>query len=105
MSTHQPEINKVIQDVTSTFSGIGDPTTRAIAAGEMLDAVPRLQGSLREVRQAAVNELRDAGASYADVAKALGVSRTRVQQIVEGNSDNARKRRASRTEDPNEGTT
>ena len=97
MSSHQPEINKVIGDVTGAFSGIGDPATRAKAAGEMLDAVPRLQTGLREIRQAAVNELRDAGASYADVAKVLGVSRTRVQQIVEGNSDNARKRRAERT--------
>jgi hypothetical protein len=76
----------MISSVTGTITGIGDPTDRARAAAALLAAVPRLQSGLREIRQAAVQELRAQGHSWAEVGEAIGVHRNRAQQIGEGRS-------------------
>ncbi|MFF5265400.1 hypothetical protein ACFY4C_41510 [Actinomadura viridis] len=73
-----------IQQVIGALRDISDPTDRAKATGAMLDAIPALQRALRELRQSAVRELRAQGFSHAEVAQALGVSRSRAQQIAEG---------------------
>ncbi|MEE2044389.1 hypothetical protein ABZ234_18380 [Nocardiopsis sp. NPDC006198] len=72
------------QQIINALTSIDPPEDRARAVGEMLKGVPALQRALREARQAAVLEMRAAGASHADVGAALGVSKGRAQQIAEG---------------------
>ncbi|KAB1146847.1 sigma-70 family RNA polymerase sigma factor [Streptomyces luteolifulvus] len=68
----------------------GDPTQRAKTVGAALQAIPELQHWLREIRQGAVQEMRDEGMSHADVGKELGLSRARAQQISEGRTTGKR---------------
>ncbi|MFI1485743.1 sigma-70 family RNA polymerase sigma factor [Streptomyces sp. NPDC020747] len=68
----------------------GDPIQRAKDVGKVLEAIPDLQHWLREVRQGAVQEMRNEGMSHAEVGKELGLSRARAQQIVEGRTTGKR---------------
>lgn len=68
----------------------GDPTDRAKTVGAALQAIPELQHWLREIRQGAVQEMRDDGMSHAEVGKELGLSRARAQQIAEGRTTGKR---------------
>ncbi|MER7964898.1 sigma-70 family RNA polymerase sigma factor [Streptomyces ardesiacus] len=72
------------------LSAPGDPAERAKAAGAALQAVPKLQQWLRDIRQQAVGEMRDEGMSHAEVGAVLGVSRARAQQIAEGRTTGKR---------------
>lgn len=67
-----------------------DPTERARGVGKVLEAIPALQHWLREIRQGAVQEMRSAGMSHAEVGKELGISRARAQQIAEGRTTGKR---------------
>ena len=67
------------------IAGGSDPTERAKALGEAIDAVPHLQAWLRRARQQAVAEMHEQGVgSYADIGEILGFSRARAQQIATG---------------------
>ena len=68
----------------------GNPTERAKTVGAALQAIPELQHWLREIRQGAVQEMRDEGMSHAEVGKELGLSRARAQQIAEGRTTGKR---------------
>lgn len=68
---------------------IPDPTDRARAITAMLGDVSEVHAQLRQARQAAVLEMRAGGMSHADVAAALGVTRSRAQQIAEGKTTTA----------------
>jgi hypothetical protein len=68
----------------------GNPTERAKSVGDALQAIPELQHWLREIRQGAVQEMRDEGKSHAEVGKELGLSRARAQQIAEGRTTGKR---------------
>lgn len=70
---------------------IADPTKRAKALTDALNAVPDVQNELRQARQDAVIEMRAEGMSHATVATALGISRARAQQIAEGRASGKRK--------------
>jgi DNA-directed RNA polymerase specialized sigma24 family protein len=65
---------------------IRDPGERAVEIGKVLNALPKVTKELRELRQAAVKELRDLGLTYAQIGERLGLHRNRVQQIAEGRS-------------------
>jgi predicted XRE-type DNA-binding protein len=68
---------------------IPDPTGRAKAITDALGEIADLQHQLRQARQDAVLEMRAGGMSHADVAAALGVTRSRAQQIAEGKTTTA----------------
>ena len=68
----------------------GDAAQRAKTVGTALQAVPALQQWLREIRQGAVQEMREGGLSHAQVAAELGISRARAQQIAEGRTTGKR---------------
>jgi DNA-directed RNA polymerase specialized sigma24 family protein len=74
----------------SRLAGKSDPTARARTLTRALDAIPHLQAWLRRARQEAVLEMRADGMSHGDVAKALGISRARAQQIAEGKTSGGR---------------
>lgn len=78
----------------------GDAAQRAKDVGAALQAIPELQTWLREIRQGAVQEMRDEGMSHAQVAGELGISRARAQQIAEGRTTG---RRAGASETSEEG--
>lgn len=71
---------------------IRDPADRARAIGDALNRLPEVQTQLKQARQAAVLELRAAGLSHAEVAKELGLTRSRAQQIAEGKTTTAAKK-------------
>ena len=66
------------------------PKQRALDLGKALKAIPDLQKWLRHAREMTVAEMRDEGMSHADVAKVLGISRARAQQIAEGRTTGKR---------------
>lgn len=68
----------------------GDATQRAKDVGTALQALPELQHWLREIRQVAVQEMREDGLSHAEVGRELGLSRARAQQIAEGRTTGKR---------------
>ncbi len=63
---------------------IADPAERAKEIGRRLTAIPAHQERLREMRRAAVLELRGRNLSYAEIGRRLNLHRNRVQQIAEG---------------------
>lgn len=63
---------------------VADPAARAVEIGRLFKALSGIYGELREMRQAAVLELRAAGWSYGRIGDALDLHRNRVQQIAEG---------------------
>lgn len=67
-----------------------DATIRALRTTQALDTLPKFQNWLRRARQEAVLEMRANGMSHAEVAKELGTSRARAQQIAEGRTTGKR---------------
>ena len=74
-------------DAIEALGQIADPTERAREIGAVLKNLPDRNKQLKELRQAAVQEMlgRD-GATYRSVATELGVHFTTVQAIVKGHS-------------------
>lgn len=66
------------------IKAVADPAERAAEIGKLFTALSGIYGELREMRQAAVLELRAAGWSYGKIGEKLGLHRNRVQQIAEG---------------------
>lgn len=71
-------------DVVESLEHIEDPAERAQRAGGLLAVWPSQHTRLREIRQAAIVALRAQDVSYRKIAKLLGVSLARVQQIEAG---------------------
>lgn len=77
------EVRLVLETVDS-LEALDDPAERARRAGRLLAEWP-VQGSrLREIRQAAVVAMRADKVPYRQIAKTLGISLARVQQIEAG---------------------
>jgi hypothetical protein len=75
---------RLVLDVVESLEHIEDPAERALRAGGLLAVWPSQHTRLREIRQAAVVALRAQDVSYRKIAKLLGVSLARVQQIEAG---------------------
>lgn len=65
---------------------IPDPVERAREVGRRMAQIPAVHQRLKEIRRAAVLEMRNRGMSYADIGAELGLHRNRVQQIADGRS-------------------
>ncbi len=63
---------------------IPDRVERVKAANAAMVAHHTLISELATITRAVVQEMRDEGMSYADVGMALGVSRSRAQQLAAG---------------------
>jgi DNA-directed RNA polymerase specialized sigma24 family protein len=81
---HEDEEVKRVVDTVDSLHTVEDPTERARRAGALLAEWPVQAARLREIRQAAVQDLRTDQVSYRNIAKALGLSVARVQQIEAG---------------------
>lgn len=75
---------RLVLEVVESLEGIEDPAERALRAGGLLAVWPAQHTRLREIRQRAVVALRAQDVSYRQIAKMLGVSLARVQQIEAG---------------------
>ena len=65
---------------------ITDPAERAREVGRRMAEIPIWHQRLKEIRRAAVQEMREKGMSFADIGRELSLHRNRVQQIAEGRS-------------------
>lgn len=70
-----------VSESVDELAEIKDPAERARLAGEELAKHQSLVTRLAKVRRQAVSELRASGMSYAEVGKALGVTRGRIAQM------------------------
>lgn len=95
-SGDEEEVRRV-EDLVSGVAAIDDPVDRFKRAGSLLAVWTDQQKTLSNVRQAVVVELRSQEVSYRKIAKMLGVSPVRVQQIEKGLSvgPNRAKKRAA----------
>ncbi|MET7933467.1 helix-turn-helix domain-containing protein [Streptomyces sp. NPDC005322] len=85
--TDQPgeeEEVRIVLEVVDSLEAMEDPAERARKAGRLLAELPNQQSRLREIRQAAVVAMRAQKISYRQIAKTLGISLARVQQIEAG---------------------
>ncbi|GAA0971630.1 MULTISPECIES: hypothetical protein [Actinomycetes] len=95
--TTNTDIKQITDQLLALVAGQDSAIERARTATEVLEALGtkgELQAALTAARQDAVLEMRDKdNASHGDVAKALGISRSRAQQIAEGRSKGTTKPR------------
>lgn len=75
---------RLVTDVVDSLEELEDPAERAKRAGRLLAAWPDQGSRLRKIRQEAVMAMRAEKVSYRDIAKKLGISLARVQQIEAG---------------------
>ncbi|MGW2708670.1 helix-turn-helix domain-containing protein [Streptomyces sp. NPDC001356] len=75
---------RIVLEAVDSLEALDDPAERARKAGRLLAELPDQQARLRQIRQAAVVAMRAQNISYRQIAKLLGVSLTRVQQIEAG---------------------
>lgn len=61
---------------------IADPAVRALTAHQLVADIEAVMARAVYERDAAILAAHERGASFADIAKRLGVSRTRVQQFI-----------------------
>lgn len=59
-----------------------DPAKRAALATQALTALALLESEVSAVRDSALRELRQTGASYAQIADLAGLTRGRVAQVL-----------------------
>lgn len=75
---------RLVTNVVDSLEELEDPAERARRAGALLAAWPAQGSRLREIRQEAVAAMRAQKISYRQIAKTLGISLARVQQIEAG---------------------
>ncbi|MBV9026362.1 MAG: hypothetical protein JO362_21800 [Streptomycetaceae bacterium] len=79
-----------VEDLISALEAVEDPTDRFRRAGELLATWSTQQSRISGIRQQVVVSLRAEGVSYRKIAKTLGVSPVRVQQIEKGETSHKR---------------
>jgi len=66
----------------ASLQRIGDPSSRVEAATRELERLRQVQEEVSQVRDEAVVELHDRGATYQRIAEIAGLTRGRVAQIL-----------------------
>ncbi len=72
-----PVVDGIIRDVTNV-----DPTERALALTARMHSSQQFVEWMSRYRDQAVKQMREHGASYDQVARALRLSKSRAQQLV-----------------------
>lgn len=67
----------------SSTRRVKDPIERAQTAGDILNLFAEGSRSLKEIRDDAVRELNDSGMGYGTIAAHLGITKGRVQQLLD----------------------
>ena len=82
----QPQALDAGEDVARVVGAIADlpdPLERYRRASQVQDLHRSVTDDLGHVREYAIGELHDEGRSYAEIARLTGLTRARVQQLVE----------------------
>jgi DNA-directed RNA polymerase specialized sigma subunit len=69
-------------DELERIGAISDPIERARAAHQRIGEIQAFVVQASRIRRQAITELLDSDMSQTDVAKALGVTRSRVNQLI-----------------------
>lgn len=80
---YDPDVENPLTGIDA-IEQITDPAERAKEIGKRLEDIPTFQARLRQMRQAAILEMRAKGLSYGAIAAVVGLHRNRIQQIAEG---------------------
>ena len=86
-----------IRDAVQALAALPDPTERALAAGEMTDAVRDATTEVATIRSEAIQQLRTNGLTYRAIGELLGVHFTRVKQLEKGETTGRRKKPTAAT--------
>ena len=74
-----------MNEILDTIRAIEDPAERFKAASDAIEtARTAFMTGARQIRQEAVQEMRNADLSLGDISKLVGVDRTRLHQISTG---------------------
>jgi hypothetical protein len=87
-----------IRDAVQALAAIPDPTERALAAGEMSDAVRDATSEVATIRSHAIQQLRADGLTYRAIGERLGIHFTRVSQLEKGETTGRRKKPAEQSQ-------
>lgn len=75
---------EAVRAALRALEAIPDARDRAVATSELLRELPALHREVREVRQAAVNTMHDAGATFDEIGVEIGTTGYRASQISRG---------------------
>jgi DNA-directed RNA polymerase specialized sigma24 family protein len=92
------EVQRVIDSVRETVDSLvamDDDYAKAAGAGALLKSLPEEQQRLRKIRHEAVVRLRADNVSYREIARRIGVSLARVQQIEAEETGRATRRKTA----------
>ncbi|MFF9559267.1 hypothetical protein ACF1DY_26050 [Streptomyces albus] len=90
MTTRDKEVQQVLDAIEAL--GKGDATERARRLTQLLDAWPTTHARVRQLRQQAIQDMREEF-SYRKIAALIGISHQRVKQIEEGETTSPRSNR------------
>lgn len=96
------EVQRVIDSVKATVDSLNamdDDIAKAKGAGDLLKSLPEEQQRLRKIRYEAVVRLRARKVSYRDIARGIGVSLARVQQIEAEETGRATRKKPEEAQD------
>ncbi len=88
-----------VKATVDSLSAMDDDIAKAKGAGALLKSLPEEQQRLRKIRHEAVIRLRARKVSYRDIAKGIGVSLARVQQIEAEETGRSTRRKATPSEE------
>jgi DNA-directed RNA polymerase specialized sigma subunit len=91
-----------VEEVVSDLEAVDDLVERFKQASALLKTWPAQQSRISDLRQAVVAELREQQVSYRKIARMLGVSPVRIQQIEKGLSGPNKPKRTHPTVPPEE---
>lgn len=78
----EEEAVTLVDDAVAAVSSIRDATARAIAAGALLNHLNDAILEVKDTRYVAMKKLNEQGVSYTALAETIGLSKSRVQQIL-----------------------
>jgi len=72
----------VLDGLIDNLRDIPDPLQQAIAAGTLMEDLKRATSEIKDIRIEAVQTLNSIGWGYQKIAEAMGLSKPRVQQLL-----------------------
>ena len=83
---HTPGMSsRVVAKVADGYAALKrtrDPKRRLLLATQLLDVLGSMEKDVSSLRDDAVSAMREAGASYAEIAELAGVNRSRAAQLA-----------------------